>query len=202
MTANNRDLSGWLANELGPVILQADGEDITPRGKINFVNATFTDTEPNEATEPLGMTTITLGGAGNVTDNEANFGEVDEDGIAPTKSFVLKLVTNDSAPGQGYNTTFFAIPEGTVVDCVGTALVVDLTDNTVDLIDFREQFQRAGASTAVSIGTPDNNYKISSGGDQQVQFQLSSNDLTVRIDAAAGDVRHWTITMQLQITRT
>lgn len=116
-------------------------------------------------------------------------------------SKIVELTTNDTTPGQDYYTTIYAIPAGTVIDCTATALVVNTSDASVDLIDIRAQFQRNGSGAAAAIGTPDETIKIN-GIDQSIHFTLSSNDLQVHIQAAGGDVRHWTLTITITNVQT
>ncbi len=46
-----RSVSGWLAHEIGPVVIRDDGTDQTPRAAINFIGATVADNEADDSVD-------------------------------------------------------------------------------------------------------------------------------------------------------
>jgi len=218
--------SSWLDHEFDNYqVVAKDDAAAVQRGILNFTGAvTVTDNPSTGSTDvAVAGTDTTLDGKNVDAPSPSNvdllmFRSADQTWInfpanvlplddftfgsnARALSHVHDLVTNDTSPGQDYSTTIYAIPASTTIDCVATAVVMNLTDGSVDLMDFRAQFRRIGSGAAAAIGTPDYALKIGNG-DEVIEFALSSNNLQLHLVAAGGDTRNWTVTVQIQMVQT
>jgi hypothetical protein len=111
-----RDKSSWLPNLIGPVKLQDDGVDLTPRGTVNFVGFTVTDDPDNDTVE-----IEDTGGGGGSTPTGTGFTHI----TAGVQDAAAKLVVNADVDAAA------AIAASKVVQATGTGFP-HVTAGTLD----------------------------------------------------------------------
>lgn len=112
--------SGWLPNMLGPVKLEASGEEMTSRGTLNFDGATAIDDPDNDRmTIAWGGDASSIGGVdvtgpGDVPVDTATFGTEGD-----VKSFVFRGAGDSDNP---VTVDLYTLPDHTAADICITVL--------------------------------------------------------------------------------
>jgi hypothetical protein len=173
--------SGWLPNELGPIVLRADGVDLPARGAINFKGFAVTD---NPANDEL---------------------DIDQSPNADDLSLLLSPERTRRAVLQTADATQQTLLAYTMTDETLAAFDLVVTAARRTNVTKAGRFKRSVVYRRTGGGAPTIVGAIETGTDQTtdawlVTVDVSGNDVRVRVTGAAATGINWSCSLRIQET--
>ncbi len=184
-----RSVSGWLAHELGPIVVRIDGVDQTPRGALNLIGCTAVDNAEENSVD------ITLAGGGDITDEIVTWSPT----ASPYGTSTSAHKTYDTSGATQSTAMTIALADESFVDLQAVVLGRSEDDRHF-AIDLRASWSRTDAAAPDERRAPATSNALGTNpGGWAAVFDVSGNNARVRVTGEAALAIRWSVLATAQV---